>query len=46
MNSAIPGAIYEAYFSILSIGEGGIICSYDKLLPLNSNNKVIPIAFI
>ncbi|MEG1752210.1 MAG: ATP-binding protein [Clostridia bacterium] len=36
----------ESYFPTLKIAEGGIICNYDKLLPLAENNKVIPVTFI
>lgn len=36
----------EACFPTLKIGEGGVICSYDKLVPLDTCNKVIPITYI
>jgi hypothetical protein len=28
------------------IGQGGVICSYEKVLPLGENNKIIPISYI
>lgn len=36
----------STYFPTTNIGEGGIICNYEKLLPIAENNKVIPISFI
>jgi hypothetical protein len=35
----------EAYPSV-EIGQGGVICSCEKLLPLGENNKIIPVSFI
>lgn len=34
------------YYPTLKIGEGGVICSADKLLPLGPNNKIIPVFYI
>ncbi len=36
----------QSSFPSIKIGEGGIICSYEKLLPLNENNKIIPLTLI
>lgn len=33
-------------FNNINIGEGGIICNYEKLAFLSENNKVIPISYI
>ena len=33
-------------FNNIDIGEGGIICNYEKLAFLSENNKVIPISYI
>lgn len=33
-------------FNNIKIGEGGVICNYEKLAFLNENNKVIPISYI
>lgn len=30
----------------MQIGEGGVICSYDKVLPLDKDDRVIPVGFI
>jgi hypothetical protein len=35
----------EAYPN-MTIGQGGVICSYDKVLPLGENNMVIPVNYI
>jgi hypothetical protein len=35
----------EAYTSV-KIGQGGVICSYEKVLPLGENDRIIPISFI
>ncbi len=34
------------YFSEVQVGEGGIICNYDKVLALNEKNSVIPLNYI
>ena len=36
----------ETAFSNIEIGEGGVICNYEKLAYLSENNKVIPIEYI
>jgi hypothetical protein len=28
------------------MGEGGVICSYEKVMPLGENNRIIPVSFI
>ena len=33
-------------FNNIKIGEGGVICNYEKLAFLSENNKVIPISYI
>lgn len=35
----------DAYIDI-DVGQGGVICTYEKLLPLGENNKIIPVNFI
>ena len=30
----------------IEIGDGGVICNHDKLLPLQNNFRVIPINYI
>ena len=34
------------YFPTLEIGEGGVICNYESVLPLGENNKIIPVRYI
>ena len=36
----------QSHFPSLKIGEGGIICRVDRLLPLGSDNVAIPIEYI
>lgn len=36
----------EKYFPSVKIGEGGVICNHDSLLPLGPNNKIIPVSMI
>ncbi len=36
----------ESYFPTLKIAEGGVVCTYESLLPLGENNKIIPISLI
>lgn len=33
-------------FNNIKIGEGGVICNYEKLAFLSENNKVIPISYV
>ena len=33
-------------FKDIEIGDGGVICNHDKLLPLQNNFRVIPINYI
>ena len=35
----------DCYQSV-NVGEGGVICTYENLLPLGENNKIIPVNFI
>jgi hypothetical protein len=35
-----------AVYPNTKIGQGGVICSYEKVLPLGENNKIIPISYI
>jgi hypothetical protein len=35
----------EAYPN-MAIGQGGVICSNDKVLPLGENNRIIPVSYI
>lgn len=35
----------EAYTDI-EVGQGGVICTYDNILPLSENNRIIPINLI
>lgn len=36
----------SAYFPSVEIGEGGVICNGESLLPLGENNKIIPSNYI
>lgn len=38
--------IIGEYFSDVQIGAGGVVCNYDKVLALNEQNSVIPLAYI
>lgn len=33
-------------FPTLKIGEGGVICTQDRLLPLGSSNRIIPVSYL
>ncbi len=33
-------------YSCVKIGQGGVICSYEKILPLGENNRIIPVNYI
>ena len=36
----------STYFPSIEIGEGGVICNSESVLPLGENNKIIPINYI
>ncbi|MCM1306607.1 MAG: ATP-binding protein [Bacteroides sp.] len=36
----------EDAYPTVDIGQGGVICTYEKILPLGENNRIIPINFI
>jgi hypothetical protein len=36
----------EDAYPNMTIGQGGVICSYDKVLPLGENNRIIPVSYI
>ena len=36
----------QTFFPSLKIGEGGIICNHDRLLPLKGMNRIIPFSMI
>ncbi len=36
----------ETAYPSIKIGQGGVICSYEKVLPLGENNRIIPVNFI
>lgn len=36
----------ESAYPTVKIGQGGVICSYEKVLPLGENNRIIPVNFI
>lgn len=38
--------LLKEYFPTVNIGEGGIICTYDQLLQLNSTTSIIPVGYI
>lgn len=38
--------LLKEYFPTVNIGEGGIICTYDQLLQLNSTTSIIPVEYI
>lgn len=38
--------VLETAYSSVKIGQGGVICSYEKVLPLGENNRIIPVGFI
>ena len=38
--------ILANYFSTVHIGEGGIICTAESILPLGQGNKIIPVNYI
>ncbi len=38
--------VLSSYFPDLHIGEGGILCMHDSLLPLGENDKIIPVNYI
>jgi hypothetical protein len=50
--TANPGKEHIEHFSVLNklkgvkIGSGGVICLYDKLIPINDKNLSIPVAWV
>ncbi len=34
------------FFPTLEVGEGAVVCTYDKVLPLDEKNRIVPISFI
>ena len=38
--------LLQAAFPSIIIGNGGLICTYDKVLPLNDKTKIIPVNWI
>lgn len=38
--------VLSSYFPTLKIGEGGVVCNYDKLLPIAESCKIIPFTMI
>jgi predicted AAA+ superfamily ATPase len=38
--------LLEAAFPSVTIGSGGLICTYDKVLPLTDKAKIIPVNWI
>jgi len=38
--------ILESAFPTMKIGEGGLICSYDKLISIDTKNRIIPLKYV
>lgn len=38
--------ILESAFPTMKIGEGGLICSYDKLIAIDTKNRIIPLKYV
>ncbi len=39
-------SVLGKHFPTLKVGKGGVICSYDSLMPLDGNNMVIPVGML
>ena len=50
--TANPGKEHIATFSVLKklkgvkVGTGGVVCLYDKLVPINDKNVIIPVTWL